>query len=294
MQRLHAARLQADVMGCDLVIVARTDGYSASFLDTNIDPLDHPYILGVVDENNPELLMTFPVAGQKAIMESFSNESRITKILKLWNENCTNLSLKKAKDFAKELGFDFYFDWDACRSEEGYYRIQGNLEYCVKRGLKFAECADLLWMETPKPLMDLAKGFADGIHAKMPNQMLSYNLSPSFNWDASGMTEEEIAGFIPNLAKMGYCWQFITLGGFHLNSLMTEIFSREIATQNMMKYVELIQRAERKENVAQLQHQKWSGVDLRDKEVEMSSPFNVSTKANSEGCTEEQFKSSKL
>lgn len=294
MQRLQAARLQADVMGCDLVIVARTDAFSASFIDTNIDPLDHPYILGVVDENNPELLMTFPAAGQKAIMETFVNQSRIDKIQKLWMENCTNMSLKEAKEFANELGFDFYFDWEACRSDEGYYKIKGNLEYCVKRGRKFAECADLLWMETPKPNLEVAKGFADGIHAEKPHQMLAYNLSPSFNWDASGMTEQEIAEFIPSLAKMGYSWQFITLAGFHLNSLMCEIFSREISTKNMMKYVELIQRAERRENVDQLKHQKWSGVDLRDKEVEMSSPFNVSTKANSEGNTEVQFKNAKL
>jgi isocitrate lyase len=294
MQRLYAARLQADIMGCDLVIVARTDAYSASFIDTNIDPLDHPYILGVVDENNPELLMTFPTAGQKVINETFLNESRTNNVMKLWNENCTNMSLKEAIEFAKELGFELKFDWEACRSEEGYYKLQGNLEYCVKRGLKFSECADLLWMETPLPDLKLAKGFADGIHAVKPHQMLSYNLSPSFNWDASGMSEEEISQFIPTLGKMGYCWQFITLAGFHLNSLMTEIFAREISSQNMMKYVELIQRAEKKENVAQLKHQQWSGVDLRDKEVELSSPFNVSTKANSEGCTEVQFGESKL
>lgn len=294
MQRLNAARLQADVMGCDLLIVARTDAYSAVFLDTNIDPLDHPYILGVVDENNPEILMTFPEAGEKAIMDTFINESRINKMLKVWNDNCTNMSLKEATEFAKELGFELKFDWEACRSDEGYYRIKGNLEYCIKRGNKFAECADLLWMETPKPDLKLAKGFADGIHAEKPDQMLAYNLSPSFNWDASGMNEEEIAAFIPSLGKMGYCWQFITLAGFHLNSLMCEIFSREIATQNMMRYVELIQRAERKESVDQLMHQKWSGVDLRDKEVELSSPFTVGTKANQAGITESQFGTSKL
>lgn len=294
MQRLYGARLQADIMGADLVIVARTDALSASFIDTNIDPLDHPYILGVADENNPDMLLTFPMAGQKAILETFKNQSRQTKISNLWNENCTNMSLKQAKDYAKELGFDFYFDWEACRSEEGYYQIKGNIEYCVKRGLRFGECADLLWMETPKPELDIARAFAEGIHAVKPHQMLAYNLSPSFNWDASGLTEEEIASFIPDLAKMGYCWQFITLAGFHLNSLMTEIFSREISSQNMMKYVELIQRAERKENVDQLKHQQWSGVDLRDKEVELSSPFEVSTKANSHGNTEVQFKSSKL
>jgi isocitrate lyase len=50
------------------VIVARTDALSATFIDTNNDPIDHPYILGVVDEMNPELLMTFPEAGVHAIM----------------------------------------------------------------------------------------------------------------------------------------------------------------------------------------------------------------------------------
>jgi isocitrate lyase len=97
----------------------------------------------------------------------------------------------------------------------------------------------MLWMETPKPEYEVAKGFAEGIRAVRPNQMLAYNLSPSFNWEASGMTEQEITDFIPNLAKIGYCWQFITLAGFHLNSLMTEIFSREIAKQDMMKYVQV-------------------------------------------------------
>jgi isocitrate lyase len=50
-------------MGVELVIVARTDALSATFIDTNIDPLDHPYILGQVDPKNPDLLLTFPEAG---------------------------------------------------------------------------------------------------------------------------------------------------------------------------------------------------------------------------------------
>lgn len=51
--RLQAARLQADVMGCELVLCARTDALSATFLDSNIDPVDHPFILGCVDAKNP-------------------------------------------------------------------------------------------------------------------------------------------------------------------------------------------------------------------------------------------------
>jgi isocitrate lyase len=49
--RIQAARLQADIMGVDLVLVARTDALSATFIDSNIDSLDHPYILGQVDSS---------------------------------------------------------------------------------------------------------------------------------------------------------------------------------------------------------------------------------------------------
>jgi isocitrate lyase len=44
--RLIAARLAADVLGVELVIVARTDAEAATLLDSNIDGRDHPFILG--------------------------------------------------------------------------------------------------------------------------------------------------------------------------------------------------------------------------------------------------------
>jgi isocitrate lyase len=49
--RLVAARLQADIMGTDTIIVARTDGEAASLLDNNVDARDHPYILGATNPN---------------------------------------------------------------------------------------------------------------------------------------------------------------------------------------------------------------------------------------------------
>lgn len=45
-------------MGSELVIIARTDALSAKLLDSNIDPIDHPYILGVVEGNKDA--MTYP------------------------------------------------------------------------------------------------------------------------------------------------------------------------------------------------------------------------------------------
>ena len=152
----------------------------------------------------------------------------------------------------------------------------------------------MIWMETPTPDLQVAKEFSEGVFAENPNLMLSYNLSPSFNWEASGLNDQQIKEFIPALAKLGYCWQFITLAGFHLNALMTEIIAKQLAEKNMLAYVDLIQRQEKTHNVDQLKHQKWSGVELRDREVELSQPYDVSTKATGEGITEVQFKDAKL
>merc|ERR1711957_665032 len=106
---------------------------------------------------------------------------------------------------------DVFFDWEAARAVEGYYRIKGSTEYCIERALAFAPYADAIWMETGKPILSQAVQFAQAIRAVYPHQMLSYNLSPSFNCDASGMTDAQMESFIWDLAKLGYCWQFITL-----------------------------------------------------------------------------------
>ena len=90
--RLQAARLQADVQGCDLLICARTDAMSATFLDSNIDPIDHPFILGCVDPANKSKLLTFPSAGRASIMQHFKGEQK-EKLLKLWEDHCLHMSL---------------------------------------------------------------------------------------------------------------------------------------------------------------------------------------------------------
>jgi len=286
--RLTAARLQADIMGCDLVIIARTDALSATLLDNNIDPVDQPYILGSVDPNNPNKVATFPEAGAEAIKQKFSGSEQQRK-LQEWNSKAKFLGLEDARKLAKDLGFEFYFDWEKTRTVEGFYRVKGCIDFCVARCNQYSKIADALWMETPTPCLKTAKAFADGILKLHPGVFLTYNLSPSFNWDAAGMNDEQIANFCTELGKLGYCWQFITLAGFHTNALVSEKFAKDFSKRKMIAYVQKVQRKEAKHNVDQLLHQKWSGAEMIDKQQILVTQ-NESLSSTNEHSTEHQFK----
>jgi isocitrate lyase len=91
-------------MGCDLVIVARTDALSATYLDSNIDSMDHPFILGCVDQSDKTKLMTFPEAGRKAIMNNF-NGAQKDRMLKNWDEVSHTISLEEARSISMRDGF---------------------------------------------------------------------------------------------------------------------------------------------------------------------------------------------
>jgi len=109
------------------------------------------------------------------------------------------------------------------RSSEGFYYTKPGLDVVVSRCKAFAPYADLLWVETAEPDLQLAKDFAEAMHADFPDQMLAYNCSPSFNWKAK-LDDDTIARFQRELGAMGYKFQFITLAGFHaLNYSMFDL-----------------------------------------------------------------------
>ena len=122
-----------------------------------------------------------------------------------------------------------------------------------------------------------------------PHQMLAYNLSPSFNWDAAGMTDGELSHFNDDLGRLGYCWQFITLAGFHANGLAVTNLARSYGDKGMLAYVQSIQRKERDDQVELLTHQRWSGAELVDNMVTIASGGVSSTAAMGDGVTESQF-----
>ncbi|WP_028281308.1 isocitrate lyase [Arthrobacter sp. H5] len=127
------------------------------------------------------------------------------------------------------------------RTPEGFYTTRNGLEACIARGRAYAPYADLLWMETGKPDLALAKEFAEAIKSEFPDQMLAYNCSPSFNWKKH-LDDATIAKFQRELGAMGFTFQFITLAGFHaLNYSMFDLAHR-YARDGMSAYVDLQER----------------------------------------------------
>jgi isocitrate lyase len=208
-----------------------------------------------------------------------------------WGENSTYMGWAEAKKEASKMGVNTSeIEWcsDKPRTREGFYLMQPGIPNCIARAKKYAHHADLIWMETATPCLDDARKFAEAVKAENPNQMLSYNLSPSFNWDAAGMTDAEMQTFIKDLGKLGYTWQFITLAGFHCNALAIDNFAKDYKERGMLAYVETIQREERRLGVETLTHQAWSGASLTDAHLSTLQSAS-STLAMGSGVTEAQF-----
>lgn len=96
------------------------------------------------------------------------------------------------------------FDWDVPRTREGFYHFKAGLKAATKRAIAYSSYADLLWLETAKPDVNVAAGFAREIREQFPGKKLVYNLSPSFNWMGQGFDRASLKSFIWDLAKHGY------------------------------------------------------------------------------------------
>ncbi|GLT27747.1 hypothetical protein SLA2020_027220 [Shorea laevis] len=293
--RLVAARLQFDIMGVETVLVARTDAVAANLIQTNVDTRDHQFILGVTNPNlrgKPlaTLLAEAIAAGKtEAELQAIEDNWIAAAQLKTFSEHVVaaikNMNIGEHEK-RKRLN-----QWmNHSRTREGFDRFKGSVMAAIVRGWAFASHSDLIWMETSTPDVVECTQFAEGVKSKHPEIMLAYNLSPSFNWDASGMTDEQMKEFIPKIARMGYCWQFITLGGFHADALVTDTFAKDFARRGMLAYVERIQREERDNEVDTLAHQKWSGANYYDRYLKTVQGGISSTAAMGKGVTEEQFK----
>jgi isocitrate lyase len=156
-----------------------------------------------------------------------------------WRAFAGAASWRAVRTRAAAMGIQVTWDPEPARTPEGYYQVQGGIPYAIAKSLAAAPFADLLWMETKTADLADAREFADAIHAVHPEKMLAYNLSPSFNWDTTGMSDEEMRRFPEELGRLGYVFTFITYGGHQVDGLASEEFITALREDGMLALARL-------------------------------------------------------
>ncbi|KAI6856219.1 Methylisocitrate lyase [Hortaea werneckii] len=322
--RLNATRFQWDLMGCENLVIARTDSESGKLLSSAIDARDHEYILGVTDESIPPLAETLQVmetqGASSAEIDAYESDFVKSHNLVTFDEAAEHhiraqnrdptpyLTQVQSTDAARNTplhirrrlaaeaagGSPVPFNWDIPRTREGYYHYRAGLPAATKRAIAFAPSADLLWLETADPSVPLAASFASAIHtatlaAGLGRKKLVYNLSPSFNWSAHGFSAQDLQNFIPQLAEHGFVLQLISLAGLHSTATISAELARGFKSEGMKAYVELVQRREKELGVDVLTHQKWSGAAYLDGVLGAIQAGSSGSRSLGEGNTEGSF-----
>lgn len=315
--RLVATRYQWDLMGCENLVIARTDSESGKLLSSAIDVRDHEYILGVDQHVEPlaetlqamELegatgaeidiyeakwvkeheLMTFDEAVVKHMQAENADQSKIDKYTAEVQKN-RNIPLSRRITLAEQYtSSPVFFSWDIPRTREGFYHYRAGLPAATKRAIEYAPYADLLWLETANPNVEKAAGFAKEIRTAHPGKQLVYNLSPSFNWMGQGFDEASLKSFIWDLAQHGFVLQLISLAGLHSTATITAELSKDFKKDGMLAYVKLVQRREKELGVDVLTHQKWSGAAYVDGILGAIQSGSSGSKSMGDGNTEKGF-----
>jgi len=99
-QKLIAARLAADVLGVDTVLVARTDADGAGLLTSDVDERDHPFLTG---ERTAEGFFTVKAGLDQAIARALSYAPYADL---LWFET-SEPDIAEAKKFAESIAAKF-------------------------------------------------------------------------------------------------------------------------------------------------------------------------------------------
>jgi isocitrate lyase len=124
--------------------------------------------------------MTFGEAVLDKIASLPVSQGKKQEMTRMWQaSNPNTLSNAAARRVADKIfgqKDSIYFDWEACRVREGYYRIQPGIDYCIQRAIAYSPFADLIWMETAVPGIPDARKFSEGVKKVYPNQVRYHRL----------------------------------------------------------------------------------------------------------------------
>jgi len=278
------AWLERQGIGELITVAASHPDHAQASIDAVFDEVESKFVDAW---QNDAGLMTYgeAVADLLEFAES-EGESRDMSVDE-WRQFAQRAPLYTAREKARELGADPGWDCERAKTPEGYYQIRGGIPYAIAKSLAAAPFADLLWMETKTADLVDAREFAEAIHAVYPDQMLAYNLSPSFNWDTTGMTDDEMRAFPEELGKMGFVFNFITYGGHQIDGVAAEEFATSLRQEGMLALARL-QRKMRLVESPYRTPQTLVGGPRSDAALAASSGRTATTKSMGAGSTQHQ------
>jgi isocitrate lyase len=275
---------QAGVLPALEEIAKRFQQAGGSSVEEPLDRAETLYLDAWLSEAN---LKSYPEAVADVI-EFRAKEGEVFDMTAAqWLAFANRTSFPAARARARSLGIDVFWDCEASKTPEGYYQVQGGIEYAIARSLAVAPFADILWMETKTADLADARRFAEAIHAEFPAKMLAYNLSPSFNWDTTGMSEEEMRRFPEEIGRLGFVFNFITYGGHQIDGLAAEEFAAALKEDGMLSLARL-QRKFRLVESPYRTPQTLVGGPRMDAALMASSGGTAATKAMGKGSTQHQ------
>jgi isocitrate lyase len=204
-----------------------------------------------------------------------------------WRTFAKKASWYTARTKAASMGITISFDAEHAKTPDGYYQVRDGIHYAIAKSLAAAPFADILWMETATANLDEAREFAEAIHAEFPDKMLAYNLSPSFNWDTTGMTDEQMRRFPEEIGKLGFVFNFITYGGHQVDGLASEEFATALKQDGMLALARLQRKLRLLESPYKTPQTLVGGPRL-DAALVASSGRIATTKAMGKGSTQHQ------
>lgn len=184
-------------------------------------------------------LATYGQAIAEVIEARIADGEDVALSVEEWNDFAARATLYEARSKAREMDLEVEWDCELAKTPEGFSQIQSGIPYATAKSLAAAPFADLLWMETKTADLEDARVFAEAVHAVYPDKMLAYNLSPSFNWDTTGMTDDEMRQFPEELGKLGFVFNFITYGGHQIDGLAAEEFATALVEDGMLALARL-------------------------------------------------------
>ncbi len=256
----------------------------ASEFDAALEKIDTRYVEAWQAQAG---MKTYGLAVAEVLEFRAAEGERFDMTVEEWLAFSKQASFYEARERAKSMGVHVIWDCELPRTPEGFYQIQGGIDYAIAKSLAVAPFADILWMETKTADLEDAAKFAHAIHAQYPDKMLAYNLSPSFSWDTTGMNDEQMKRFPEELGKLGFVFNFITYGGHQIDGLAAEEFATALKQDGMLALARLQRKFRLLESPYRTPQTLVGGPRL-DAALMASSGRTAATKAMGKGSTQFQ------